>query len=301
MNKNFFRETDFESFVSHALHIRPYRLGTVAHHGLPNWNNLNALLGSGLLDYPRIRIISTNEKYSDGYSGFIRYSSNPRGGRLATIMPDVLERALDDGCTIIIDGCQDYFPSVLTLTNEIECSLNCQAWANLYISGQSGTSFGCHFDDHDIISVQLFGEKRWHIYNPTYLSPNRGDKSFYLDPPTGAPDVIEHLPTGSSLYVPSGYWHNVQTISPYSLHVTIGLDFLRNMDIARAMINRLGLDERFRGVANFLPYSPKSYVLREDLVNAIREIDFDACIETAIKIHKQRRPAFNFPHHKEKK
>ncbi|QTO43082.1 JmjC domain-containing protein [Burkholderia latens] len=297
MTNSLFSNFDLEFFTKHVLHMHPHLLGPVMRQNLPNWSTVNALLESGLLDYPRIRISSADTEYPRGYCGFLRYSSNPRGGRFATIMPDLLYRALDDGCTIIIDGCQDYFPPVLALTTEIEHILKCQSWANLYISAQSGTSFGCHFDDHDIISVQLSGEKRWHIYNPTYISPNRGDKSFYLDPPTGSPDLLENLRTGSSLYLPSGYWHNVQTISAHSLHITFGLDFPRKLDIIHAIANQLGLSEIFRGTINFDSDSADFYIFRENIINAIREIDIEECMKNVITIHKKRRPAFTLPNY----
>ncbi|MBR8180032.1 MULTISPECIES: JmjC domain-containing protein [Burkholderia] len=297
MNRTLFPNFDLNFFIKHVLHIRPHQLGAVMQKDLPDWNAVNALLESGLLDYPRIRISSADMEYARGYCGFIRYNSNPRGGRFATIMPDFLYRALDDGCTIIIDGCQDYFPSVLSLTAEIEHILKCQSWANLYISTQSATSFGCHFDDHDIISVQLSGKKRWHIYKPTYISPNRGDKSFYLDPPTGSPDHLENLPTGSSLYLPSGYWHNVETVSPHSMHITFGLDFPRKLDIVHAIANQLGLNDIFRGAVNFDPDSPDFYIFRENIINAIREINLEECMKNAIEIHKKRRPTFNLPNY----
>ncbi|MET3623282.1 JmjC domain-containing protein [Burkholderia ambifaria] len=298
MNNTLFQNFDLEFFIEKVLHTQPRPLGAVAHQNLPNWDNVNALLESGLLDYPRIRISSTDAEYSRGYSGFLRYSSNPRGGRFATIIPDLLYRALDDGCTIIIDGCQDYFPSVLALTNEIENHFKCQSWANIYISAKCGTGFGCHFDDHDIISVQLSGTKRWNIYKPTYISPNRGDKSFYLNPPTSAPDLVENLSPGSSLYLPSGYWHDVQTISTYSLHITLGLDFPSKLDVARAMINKLGLNEIFRGHINFSINSPELYSFRENLINAIRELDFGECMKNAIALHQKRRPTINLPDHR---
>jgi len=301
VNSTLFRNIDLEFFTQKVLHAQPYPLGNIEHQNLPTWDDVNALLEGGLLDYPKIRISSTDFKYSRGYCGFLRYSSNPRGGRFATIIPDLLYRALDDGCTIIIDGCQDYFPTVLSLTNEIEHQFQCQSWANLYISAESATSFGCHFDDHDIISVQLFGTKRWNIYKPTYASPNRGDKSFYLNPPVSAPDLVENLSQGSSLYLPSGYWHDVHTISPHSLHMTLGLDFPRKLDIVHAITNKLGLSEIFRGHINFSINSPDLYFFRENLINAIRDLDFGECVENAIDLHLKRHPRINFPNHKIRK
>jgi hypothetical protein len=295
MNDWFFKSMDFESFVRKALHVRPYPLGKIPRDCLPGWQDVNALLASGLLDYPRIRISSTHTDYARGYCGFLRYGLNPRGGRFATIIPDLLYRALADGCTIIIDGCQDYFPSILALTHEIGRALTCQTWANLYISAQSGTSFGCHFDDHDIISVQLSGTKEWRIFKPTYASPNRGDKSFYLNPPDGAPDQVECLSEGASMYLPSGYWHDVATLSAHSLHVTFGLDFPRKLDVVRAMTNQLGLDVMFRGIVDFPLHSPESYLFREHLLRALRELDFDACMRNALRLHGQERPGFDLP------
>ncbi|WP_323121655.1 JmjC domain-containing protein [Burkholderia alba] len=300
MNNTLLENVDFEFFTKQVLHIQLYSLGKVTYQRLPDWVDVNRLLESGLLDYPKIRISSTSMEYARGYCGFLRYSSNPRGGKFATIIPDLLYRALDDGCTVIIDGCQDYFPSILALTDEIERSLECQAWANLYISTRSATSFGCHFDDHDIISVQLSGVKTWRIYQPTYVSPNRGDKSFYLTPPAGVPDRFENLSTGSGLYLPSGYWHDVETMSAFALHVTFGLDFPRKLDIVRTMANQLGMNEMFRGIVDFAPESPEFYVFRENLIAAIRGLDFEACMKAPLDLHRKKRPAFDLPNHQHK-
>jgi hypothetical protein len=298
MNDRFFHNPDLEVLIRQALHCNPCLLGKTTCENLPDWQDVNALLGSGLLDYPRIRISGTHADYARGYCGFLRYGLNPRGGKFATIIPDLLYQTLADGCTVIIDGCQDYFPAVLTLTNEIGRVLNCQSWANLYISAHSSTSFGCHFDDHDIISVQLSGAKEWRIFKPTYVSPNRGDKSFYLNPPTGTPDQIEHLSEGESLYLPSGYWHDVTTVSPYSLHITFGLDFPRKLDIVRAMANQLGLDAMFRGVVDFPLHSQESDRFREQLLRAFRALDFDTCMRTALELHGRGRPGFDLPKHR---
>lgn len=46
--------------------------------------------------------------------------------------------------------------------------------------------FGLHFDDHDVVVVQLEGVKRWKIHEPTRIAPLRIDVEA-PEPPQGEP------------------------------------------------------------------------------------------------------------------
>lgn len=293
MNSNLFRR--IRADIGQALHRNHLLLPNIANEEIVGWGDINSLLESGLLDFPRVRVSSAKNPYTKGYMGFLKYSSDPRGGRYATISPELFYRALNDGCTVVIDGCQSYFPKVFELTKILKEELGCRAWANLYISLKSATSFGCHFDDHDVISVQLYGKKIWNIHNPTYPNPNRGDKSFYLSPPTSPPIASEHLLEGHALYLPCGYWHDVETLSEHSLHITFGLDFPRKLDIIRSTLNHLAKQEFFREPIDESTTTSDIYIFRETLLNAIRNIEFEEVSKLTIRQHQRQSRKFHLP------
>ncbi|SDI00454.1 Cupin superfamily protein [Pseudomonas flavescens] len=258
-----------DEFIVDALHSQPYKFNHIEVDQLVTWENTNTLLSSGVLDYPRIRIACAENEYSKSYSGFLRYAYSDRGEKLAKIIPGVLYKNLALGGTIIIDRCEAFFPTVNTLVKEISEMLGCRSWANLYISAKGSSGFSCHFDDHDILAIQIYGTKQWTIHEPTYQSPNRGDKSFHLPPPRGKPLKIEILPSGGGIYLPSGYWHNVETLSDLSLHVTIGMDFTRRLDVMRLIANELAANSFFRGRLE----AHDGNELKQRLIEAIENLD----------------------------
>ncbi|WP_326929216.1 JmjC domain-containing protein [Burkholderia sp. A9] len=207
----------------------------------------------------------------------------------------VLRKALGDGCAIIIDNCEVFFPGVGALTEEISSSLCCQAWANLYVSPKGPSGFGCHFDDHDVFAIQIHGIKRWTIYAPTYHSPNRGDKSFHLPSPKGAPLKEYLLSTGKGLYLPFGYWHDVEAMSDISMHVTIGLDFARKSDVLTLLLEKLTKNRFFRDKVNHSATVAEAGELKERVVHSIQELDMEMLLVELRERRRERKVGFDFP------
>ncbi|MGU7773920.1 JmjC domain-containing protein [Burkholderia sp. MR1-5-21] len=282
-------------FLSGGLHLGPYIFDSIRVDEIATWGEVNSLLSSGLIDYPRIRIAAADNDYSRNYNGFLRYSLSERGERRPRIVPGALHKAMRDGCAIIIDHCEAFFPGITALTSEISATLGCRAWANLYISPKGPGGFGCHFDDHDIVALQIHGSKRWIIYAPTYRSPNRGDKSFHLPSPKGKPLKEHVLSPGNGLYLPFGYWHAVEAMSEISMHVTIGLDFIRKLDALKLISEELAKDRFFRDKINYSMAEVEAFELKERLVEAIQGLDMEKFLARLREQRREKESRFNFP------
>ncbi|QVN20485.1 JmjC domain-containing protein [Burkholderia pyrrocinia] len=282
-------------FLSEGLNLRPYAFDSINVDRIATWDEVNSLLSSGLIDYPRIRIAAAGNDYSRGYNGFLRYSISERGERRPRVVPGVLRKVLSDGCAIIIDNCEAFFPGVSALTEEISDSFCCRTWANLYVSPKGPGGFGCHFDDHDVFAIQIHGVKRWVVYAPTYHSPNRGDKSFHFPLPKGEPLKEYTLSTGDGLYLPFGYWHDVEAISDISMHVTIGLDFVRRADVLKLFIDELAKSRFFRDKVNYSTTTAEARELKERIVDAIGELDMEMLLDELRGQWRERKAEFNFP------
>ncbi len=276
--------------IRNALHAHPHSFDAIK-EPIIRWSDINSLLSSGLLDYPRIRIISAGNEYSKAYSGFLRYSCSDRGERLSKIIPGALYKTMRMGGTIIIDRCEAFFPQARSLVSQISAELGCHAWANLYISPKGSSGFGCHFDDHDVLAIQLYGDKSWTIYDPTYQSPIRGAKSFHFPPPKGTPLRTEILTSGKGIYLPSGYWHNVETISNSSLHITIGMDFPRRSDILQLIYDELAGDSFFREPLT----QEEDCEFKDKIVEATKKIDIKTLIKKKRDSTTTDTQSFNFP------
>lgn len=286
---------NYLKFLAEDLHVHPQKFINIPTERIASWTEVNDMLGSGLLEYPRIRIANLENPYTKAFCGFSRTSLSERGGKLSRLIPAMIYKSIQDGCTIIIDDCGDFLPGVKQLAAEVQENFGCQAWANLYISPNGKSGFGCHFDDHDILAIQLDGSKTWTIHSPTYHAPDRGDKSFHLPKPNGKPLTIESMNVGEAIYLPFGYWHDVETTSEISLHVTIGMDFVRRADVIQQIAREAVKDKFFRDKLDLAHISEEASSVKKRLIASIERTDFE---EILSRLQNRRHPPitkFNLP------
>ncbi len=68
------------------------------------------------------------------------------------------------GYTIVLDGVEQYVRSVGTLARALEVELNYPTQVNAYLTPPQSTGLIPHYDDHDVLILQLQGSKTWHLY-----------------------------------------------------------------------------------------------------------------------------------------
>ena len=115
-----------------------------------------------------------------------------------------------------------------------------------------------HFDDHDLLVVQLRGEKRWYISRkPSEL--NNAWRGIPGAPQELGPHEIVDVRPGDVLYLPRGTLHSVDSASP-SLHVAVGFTPLTVREALIAAIDHLSdLDQTLRSTTGArLAYQLKS-------------------------------------------
>jgi bifunctional lysine-specific demethylase and histidyl-hydroxylase MINA len=102
-----------------------------------------------------------------------------------------------------------------------------------------------HFDDHDLIVVQLRGTKRWYVSKKPSELPN-----VWRGIPEGTPELGPHesfeVTPGDVVYLPRGTLHSVDSESE-SLHVSIGFTPLTVRDAIIAALDQFSdLDRNLR-------------------------------------------------------
>jgi bifunctional lysine-specific demethylase and histidyl-hydroxylase MINA len=130
---------------------------------------------------------------------------------------------------------------------------------------QGGMRAPVHYDDHDLLVVQLLGAKRWHVGNSSEL-PNTWAYAAAESMELGAHSSFDVQP-GDLVYLPRGTVHSVESTAE-SLHLSIGftpltlrealiaaLDQLADVDRAlRATVGgRLGYQVRGAGLERLTP------------------------------------------------
>jgi hypothetical protein len=90
-----------------------------------------------------------------------------------------------------------------------------------------------HHDTHDVLVLQVAGEKRWLLYDPLLELPLKHQRYSSALGEHGEPADDLVLGAGDTLYLPRGWLHQAETSASDSLHLTIGITAYTWFDAAR--------------------------------------------------------------------
>ncbi|WP_149829530.1 cupin domain-containing protein [Streptomyces tailanensis] len=222
------------------------------------WDHLNEIVAAHRLEPPRMRLSRAGEAVPVTAYSILR--TNRRGVSWYQPQPDEFHARLAEGASLVIDAIDQIHPPVREAAIGLERFFRTPVQVNAYASWTAEEGFGTHWDDHDVVVLQLEGSKRWKIYGPTRQAPAWRDVEA-PEAPTGDPLADIVLTPGDLLYLPRGWWHAVSADQgTASLHLTFGLatqtgaeflgwlcDGLRVSATVRADVPRFGTPEERAG------------------------------------------------------
>ncbi|WP_199246037.1 cupin domain-containing protein [[Phormidium] sp. ETS-05] len=183
-----------------------------------DWEQLNYLLNYHQINYPDLRFVQ------DGVS-------------LPMAKKEQWLELIQQGATLIINGVHNRTPKLRKLAAQIRQETGYRSQINLYCSPRSEKGFNCHYDTHEVLILQIDGEKEWLIFPETIAAPVSTIRSSEQIPPDVPPYLQCILKPGDVLYIPRGHWHYAiacgspaeEDYSP-SLHLTLGIDCQTGLD-----------------------------------------------------------------------
>ncbi len=145
----------------------------------------------------------------------------------------------DGGATLVVSQFHELHPALMRFCRGLEQVFLHAVQANIYLTPPGAQGFRMHYDTHDVLVLQLRGEKRWRLWpgqpfpRPTRRTPWQGGVE-----PIGEAEALTLRP-GDTLYVPRGVLHDAaaQDGDEPSLHVTVGL-----LEPSFAQVLRLAVD-----------------------------------------------------------
>jgi hypothetical protein len=147
--------------------------------------------------------------------------------------------AFDAGATLVVSQFHELHAPLARFCRGLEQVFLHGVQANIYLTPPGAQGFRMHYDTHDVLVLQVLGEKHWRLWpgqpfpRPTRRTPWQGGVE-----PLGEPEPLT-LRAGDVLYVPRGVLHDAQAqdgAAP-SLHITVGL-----MEPSFGAVLRLALD-----------------------------------------------------------
>ncbi|MER7403878.1 cupin domain-containing protein [Streptomyces sp. NPDC000070] len=233
-----------EDFPTEAFG-RTYRVwrGVADFSSVLTWDDLNTVIGRGRLEAPRLRL------HRDGdlipWQRYATAVTTRRNVVWQRIQPSRLHSQLHDGASLVLDAVDELHQPAERLAQVLEGIFRGRVQINVYASWTATEGFGSHWDDQDVIVVQLEGAKRWCLYGPTRINPLHRDTEV-PEPPADEPIEEIVLRAGDMLYLPRGWWHAVAATEGRSLHVTCGLQTTTGADLLGWLSDRLRTWETVR-------------------------------------------------------
>jgi bifunctional lysine-specific demethylase and histidyl-hydroxylase NO66 len=113
--------------------------------------------------------------------------------------------------------------AIASLLHAIEVELNFATQVNAYFTPPESQGFVAHYDEHDVLILQLSGSKIWHLYDGIDVGPRAAlrHQPVAADELPSPTDV--RLEVGDVLYVPGGRVHAAEATSEVSVHLTVGV------------------------------------------------------------------------------
>lgn len=183
------------------------------HRELLSLEKLDDVLGTHALRPPDLNVVQfgreiTNPEFVNA-SGFVD--------------PLRAARLFAEGATLIFSQLQPRVPSLAQLCNALSKTLSSRMQTNIYLTPAAAQGFPPHWDNHDVLILQISGSKRWTIYESNYALPLRGQNFDPKAQQTGRVAQEFQLEAGDTAYVPRGLMHDARATDQLSLHITLGL------------------------------------------------------------------------------
>jgi hypothetical protein len=206
--------------------------------------DVERLVCGGGLRYPAFRLVKAGEQFDvSAYTVDLPWRPVPFSGT-ADVERVVAE--FDGGATIVLQGLHLTWTPLARVCRALEAVLGHPVQANAYYTPRHSQGLGVHHDTHDVLVLQVAGEKRWLVYEPAVELPLREQR--YRDEFGGPGQVVEDLvlQPGDTLYLPRGWLHEALTSESDSLHLTIGVNVDTWLDAVKAALDECRDEVAFR-------------------------------------------------------
>lgn len=242
------------------------------------------------LEPPQLRCFQSGAELHP--NDYLRAQPNRRRQNIRTLDQAAATRLLDTGATFVLDALDTFDSTMEVATRALQWWSHELVQVNAYLTTRSSAGFPIHWDDHDVIVVQLAGAKSWDVRSHSRRVPMYRDAGLNS---TASEETVWRgtMRPGDVMHIPRGYWHQAtrdESQDPLSLHLTFGFvkrtgvdwlawlaDQAREIELFRQDLTRSGSAEdresereRLEAAATSLlgSYPPASYLRSREILQS---------------------------------
>jgi hypothetical protein len=181
--------------------------------------DVDFILTTSWLRTPAFRLVKDGKPLDE--RSYTKWAGVGARGAYGSVDPGKVYSLFYDGATVVLQAMQRYWAPLAQFIRDLEITLTLPAQANAYITPPGSRGLAVHYDTHDVFVLQVYGTKRWQIFDPVIESPLPSQHSIQGE--TTMPVLEADLAPGDMLYIPRGWRHAATAQAAASAHMTIGV------------------------------------------------------------------------------
>jgi ribosomal protein L16 Arg81 hydroxylase len=212
---------------------------------LLTWERLDEIVCRYEFDHPRVHLFKDHQVVPP--DTYLKYVTNRRDKKLfrAKLQGAALNEQLRQGASLVVDNVEEVSGQpLLELTADLQRIFHENIAVNAYGSFKTTNALNVHWDAHDVLIVQVAGQKHWSLYGETRPYPLEQDIAPNTEPTT-EPIWEGMIEDGDVLYIPRGCWHYVVPAGP-SIHLSMGIFNRTGLDLLDWVTRQLRSSQTFR-------------------------------------------------------
>ncbi len=185
------------------------------YHELLTLNDVNDILGSQTLRFPKVKVVNS------------ALEEQPRPETFTTngteIHPARFLKHYSQGSTLVFSSLHEHLKTLGVFCDRMANYLSHGFQTNIYLTPPNAQGFNPHYDTHDVFILQVAGSKKWRLFDTPIELPLKS-QPFEIKRVAPGPVSMEFvLNSGDMLYIPRGLMHDAETTGELSMHITAGL------------------------------------------------------------------------------
>jgi bifunctional lysine-specific demethylase and histidyl-hydroxylase NO66 len=184
-------------------------------------DDVDALVTGAGLRHPALKVVRGGRKSGPG--GYTRRARIGGESVADLVDPEAVRAAFAGGDTIVLASLHRHRPALARFCAALEDALSHPVQVNAYVTPAGARGLDLHWDTHDVLVLQTFGEKHWRVHGEGFRAPLRHHHRSGAIEAGGEPLIEATLRPGDCLYIPRGFVHAAETRQAASAHLTIGI------------------------------------------------------------------------------